>query len=114
MNLFSWLTNSFSVRGKSLAIYHRAMGKMAAGDTAGAIAGYTAIVELARVPADVKAMALFNRGLAHHAARNQQLALADFEAVLEMPDAPGDVKAATREKLTRWSVRNEKKSGKVQ
>jgi len=112
MSLFSWFTEAFSARGKSLGVYRRGMGKMKVGDMAGAIADYTSVIALADVPEDVKAMALFNRGLAHHKAKNHQQAAADFDAVMEMPGAPDDIKAATLEKQTRWDLRDQRRAEK--
>jgi tetratricopeptide (TPR) repeat protein len=113
MNLFSWLTDAFSVRGKALSFYRRGMGKMKRGDMAGAIADYTSVIDLAGVPDDVKAMALFNRGLAYHKAKNHPQAAADFDAVLEMPGAPPDIKGAAREKQTRWNLRDQRRAEKL-
>ena len=61
MSFATWLTSCFSRRGKALSLYRTGMAKAEKRDYEGAIADYSAAIELAKIPADVKAMALYNR-----------------------------------------------------
>jgi hypothetical protein len=57
MNVVGWLKNRFTARRKALWNYRRGMARAKRRDHDGALANYTAAIELAGVPAEVKAMA---------------------------------------------------------
>ena len=61
MSFARWLASCFSRRGKALSLYRTGMAKAEKRDYEGAIADYSTAIELAKIPADVKAMALYNR-----------------------------------------------------
>ena len=67
MAAMRWFTELLSRRGKSLSLYRAGMAKAKKRDFAGAIADYSAAIELPDVPADVKAMVFYNRALAYSA-----------------------------------------------
>ncbi|MFA5265113.1 MAG: AAA family ATPase, partial [Opitutaceae bacterium] len=59
-------------------------------DHQGALADFTAVVELAGAPIDSVAQALFNRGVAKGRIDDHQGALVDFTAVVELAGAPAE------------------------
>ena len=105
MNVFHWIKNLFTRRGKALSLYRQGMRLAKERDHEGAITEYTAAVELEDVPGDVKAMALFNRGLVHMAAGDYGKSVADLEEVLAMDEAPENVKTMARQKLVKRESR---------
>ena len=104
MGLFDFL----SARAKATALYQRGMDKVKAGDRAGAVADYSAVVANRRCPEDVKAMALFNRGLAYYLEEDLPNAQKDFETVASMSGAPSNVASAARDKLNRMKSRKDR------
>ncbi len=68
------------------ALVNRGISKGLLGDTQGAIADYTAVVELPGAPPEHVAKALVNRGIAYGSAENHQKALEDCEAALAVTD----------------------------
>ena len=69
MSFATWLMSCFSRRGKALSLYRTGMAKAEKRDYEGAIADYSTAIELAKIPADVKAMALYNRCARYQAIR---------------------------------------------
>jgi len=87
------------------ALVNRGVAKGQAEDTEGALADFTAVVDMADAPADSKAKALVNRGSAKGQAGDTEGELADYTAVVDMADAPADQKAQAF--LGRAAVRTE-------
>jgi tetratricopeptide (TPR) repeat protein len=102
----SWISNLFSKRGKTTALYQRGMKKAHAQDLVGAIADYTCVIDDAHSPADLRAMSLFNRALAYSIQKQYDEANADLERVLAIPETPANLKDATRQKLERIRKRS--------
>jgi hypothetical protein len=101
MKLFSWITGRFSQRHKAMWLYRRGMIKAKLHDHASAVADYTAVIEMASAPANVRAMALYNRSLVHSAIDNDSDAIGDLQKLLEMEGAAGRVLTEARRKLAR-------------
>ena len=80
-------------------------------DHDGALTSYTAAIEAAGVPDDVKAMALYNRALIHVAVRDNSKGVADLEAILAMKEALAieNIKTMARQKLAKIESRTNKK-----
>lgn len=108
MNLLSRILGPFSVRGRATALYRRGMDKAGRRDLEGAIADYSAVVEMKAAPDDIVAMALLNRALAYSRHRDDEKADADLARVLAMPGATTQVKDAAHEKLHRMKRRSPK------
>jgi hypothetical protein len=87
------------------------MSKANKRDYVGAIADYSAAVELPTIPADVKAMALYNRALAYSSIHEDEKAAADLADVLEMPGLAENVKTAAQQRRERIRRRNEDEDG---
>jgi len=68
-------------------LFFRAQLRHEAGNREGALADWTAIVELAGAPVEQVAQALFNRGVAHRQQGETQLAIADYTAAGDLPGA---------------------------
>ena len=54
MNVFNWLTDHFSNRGKALSLYKRGMAKAKKHDHQGAIDDYTTTIGMPDTPANVE------------------------------------------------------------
>ena len=108
MSFATWVRSCFSHRGKALLLYRTGMAKAEKRDYEGAIADYSAAIELAKIPADVKAMALYNRALAYQAVREDTKASEDLATVLEMPGLPEYIKTAAEQRRKRVERRTEK------
>ena len=106
MNLFHWLTERFSKRGKALSRYHRGMARSKKRDHQGAIDDYTATIGMPDAPLDVKAMAFYKRALAHVAAGNDQKGTDDLDAVVAMDGSPMNTKTMARQQLVRMESRS--------
>jgi hypothetical protein len=74
----------------------------------GAIADYSAAIQLPTIPADVKAMALYNRALAYSAVQDDVRAAEDLAAVLGMPGLPDNIRTAAEQRRERIRRRSEK------
>lgn len=96
MNIFEWLRNRFSGRGKALSWYRRGMERAKRQDHVGAIDDYTATINMPHVPPDVKAMALFNRALMLFSEGDSPLARDDLNMVLAMAETPPEVRTEAR------------------
>ncbi|MDP6443775.1 MAG: hypothetical protein QGG36_30340 [Pirellulaceae bacterium] len=103
MNILSSLFSS--KKGKATSLYKRGLKKAKTRDLEGAVADYTAVIEMEGAPGDIKIVSQFNRGLAYSTDRRFDEARADLEAVLANPLTPADVKDATRQKLKRMERR---------
>jgi tetratricopeptide (TPR) repeat protein len=75
------------------ALVNRGVTKRLRGDTDGAIADYTAAIELPGAPANQVALALANRGLTKGKLGDTDGAIADYTAAIELPGAPADLVA---------------------
>ena len=78
-------------------------------DFPGAIKDYSAAIEAAKIPPDVKAMALYNRALAYSAIHEDAKAAEDLAAVLKMPGLPENIKVAAEQRRERIRRREEDK-----
>jgi tetratricopeptide (TPR) repeat protein len=63
------------------------------GDSASAIVDFSAVIEMAEAPVDLKAMALVYRGITYGQLGDSARAMADYSAVIELADAHFDPKA---------------------
>jgi hypothetical protein len=106
MNVLNWLTGHFSNRGKALSLYRRGMARAKRRDHQGAIADYTATLEMPDTPADVKAMVLYNRALVHVATGDDREGVDDLDAIVAMDEAPGHVKIRAKQKLAKLESRS--------
>ena len=75
------------------ALNNRGVRKGQLGDSEGAIADYTAIIDMADVPPDRRAQALNNRSVRRSQLGDNEGAIADFTAVIDMADALPDRRA---------------------
>jgi regulator of sirC expression with transglutaminase-like and TPR domain len=110
MNIYHWLTDRFSPRGKALSLYQRGMARARKHDHQGAIADYTATIDIPATPPDVRAMALYNRALVYDAVDEESLAIEDLNLILTMPAAHANVKTEAKRKLVRIERRAQKHS----
>ena len=110
MNIFTWLKSRMSPQYRAMWLYRRGMMRAKLHKNQAAIADYSAVIDLADVPADIRAMALYNRALVYHAAASEADAIDDLQKILEMADAAEHVKTEARRKL----VRMERTSGRVE
>ena len=108
MNVFDWLTSSFSNRGRALSLYKRGMAKAKKHDHQGAVEDYSTTIGMPDTPADLMAMLLYNRALVHVAAGNNRKGADDLEAVLAMNETLVNVKTMARQKLVRMESRSSK------
>ncbi len=106
MSLISKVLGAFSTRGKATTMYKRGMHKAGDRDLDGAIADYTAVVDMKGAPEDVVAMALLNRALAYSRSHDDDKAAEDLARVLTMPGATKQVIDAAHEKLHRMKRRS--------
>jgi hypothetical protein len=109
MSVIRWLKSRFLVNKKAALYYRRGMMQARLHKNQGAIADYTAVIELADVTGPLRAMALYNRALVHHATGNDAGAIQDLNRILEMTEVASDVKTAARRKL----IRMERASSRV-
>lgn len=107
MNPFSWLKSRFSIRRKALCAYKRGMARAKRRNHEGALADYTAAIEMQDVPADLRAMALYNRALVYAAAGDVDRGVCDLDAVLAMDGAVTivNIKTLARQKLAKMKSR---------
>ncbi len=101
MGLLSRIFGSLTPRGKAMSLYKDGIRKAEQRDLEGAIAAYSAVVEMSNAPGDVKAMALFNRSLAYSRTQDEEQAAKDLELVLAMEEATQQTKTAARERIKR-------------
>jgi hypothetical protein len=84
-----------------MSLYKRGMSSANLHDHPAALAHYTAVIEMADAPADIRAMALYNRSVVYTANHDEAQAVRDLEQLLEMPAASAKVKTEARRKLLR-------------
>jgi len=84
------------------------MAKADKRDYDGAIADYSAAIQMAKIPADVKAMALYNRALSYQAIQENAKSSEDLAAVLEMTGLPENIRVAAEQRRKRVERRSEK------
>ena len=101
MNLFDWFGKGLTVRRQSLWLYRRGMKHVKQERHAEAIKDYTEVIELPRVPADIRAMAYYNRALVHSAVSDESAAVADLQKVLKLAGATEQVLTEARRRLFR-------------
>lgn len=103
MRIFAWLQSHISSRYRAMWLYRRGMMRAKLHNNQAAIADYTAVVEMAGIPAEVRAMALYNRALVYHASADEANAVDDLNRVLEMPDVAENIKTEVRRKIVRMN-----------
>ena len=72
----------------ALALNNRGCTKGDVGDRAGAMADFTAVIEMPNAPPEQVAKVLYNRGFTKGEIGDIAGAMADYTAVIEMPNAP--------------------------
>lgn len=110
MSFTNWIKSCFSPSGKALTLYRRGMEKANKRDHAGAVADYSAALQLSQITADLQAMVLYNRALAYSAMGEDAKAAQDLTAALQIPDVPEHVKTTIqqrRERIRRRGVSKE-------
>lgn len=108
MSLMRWVNRWLSRRGKALSLYRAGLAKAGKQDYVSAIADYSAAIEAADTPPDVKAMAIYNRALAYSAIQEEAKAADDLDAVLKMPELPERIKTAASRRQERIRRRAER------
>jgi hypothetical protein len=108
MTFFDWFKGNFSQRKRAMAIYRRGLARANEHDVKGALADYSAVIEMDDAPADIRAMALYNRSVVHGANHDDVQAIGDLEMLLEMPAASAAVKTEARRKLLRMQRSSER------
>lgn len=111
MNVFRWLAEHFSDRGKALLLYKRGMIKARKRDNDGAIHDYTETIGMSGTPADVRAMVLYNRALVYMSVGEEGKGTEDLETVLAMEETLVNVKTMARQKLAKMASRSGRKNG---
>ncbi|MGD9724438.1 MAG: hypothetical protein AB7O59_24295 [Pirellulales bacterium] len=101
MKLFRWILGRWSQRQRALALYQQGMASARKQDHAAAILEYSAVIDMAGAPADVRAMALYNRSVVHSAAHNDAQATRDLQKLLETAGAAANVRLEAKRKLVR-------------
>jgi hypothetical protein len=108
MNVFNWLTDRFSNRGKALAFFKRGMTRARKHDRQGAIEDYSATIGQPGASPSLKAKALYNRALVYAAVGEGSKATADLNLVLSTTEALTSVKTEARRTLVRMQRRLDK------
>lgn len=108
MGLIRWLSSFLSPRGKALSLYRAGMEKARKNDYFGAIQDYSAAIDAAGVPNDVKGMATYNRALAYAAIDEDKKAADDLAAMLAIPGLPDNIVTQARQRRERIRRRLEK------
>jgi len=111
MSFMNWVKSCLSHRGKALSLYRSGMAKANERDYDGAIADYSAAIDMPKVPADVRAMMIYNRALAYSAIHEDAKAAEDLAAVLEVAGVPENIKTAAYQRRERMRRRSEKTEG---
>jgi hypothetical protein len=106
MNLYRWLVGPRSVQDIALAFYKEGLAKCAQHDAEGAIAAYTAAIEVPKAPDDLRAMALYNRSLLFTSVGKAASAIADLNTVLAMTGPVRGIKASVRRRLARMQFQH--------
>lgn len=108
MTFLDWFKGYFSQRNRAMTIYRRGIARANEHDNQGALADYSAVIEMDAAPADIRAMALYNRSVVHGANHDEAQAIRDLEMLLEMPAAKATVKTEARRKLLRMQRTSER------
>lgn len=74
----------------ALSLFNRGVTKGQLGNSDGAMADYTAVIELPGAPIDRVAKALINRGFGKGQLGDNEAETADYTAAIELPSAPAD------------------------
>jgi hypothetical protein len=101
MTLIGWLKGRLSHRDKALSLYKQGIAHAKLHDHEAAILDYTAVIDMADAPPDVRAMAIYNRSVVHTANHHDPLAISDLEMLLAMTGAAANVRTEARRKLVR-------------
>jgi hypothetical protein len=107
MNLFNWWHGWRSIRREALSLYREGLALAEKHDSDGAMAAYTAVINLGDAPQDVKAMALYNRALLFAAQGDSSKAAADLNAIVAMPTPVRGVTVAAKRRLERLQHRED-------
>jgi hypothetical protein len=83
-------TSRISATTQCLAHFRRGNSHGQLGDSAKAIADYSAAIDLPNAPVDQVAKALVNRGITHGQLGDSAKAIADYSAAIDLPNAPVD------------------------
>ena len=108
MSLTTWIQSFLSHRGKAISLYRSGMAKANERDYEGAIADYSAAIEMAKIPADVRAMAIYNRALAYSAIDDEVKSVEDLSTLLDLPGVPENIRTAVQQRRERLRRRSEK------
>ncbi len=108
MTFLDSLKGYFSQRKRAMTIYKRGLARANEHDIQGALADYSAVIDMDAAPADIRAMALYNRSVVHGANHDDPQAVRDLEMLLEMPAASATVKTEARRKLLRMQRTSER------
>jgi hypothetical protein len=107
MSFMTWVNTRLSQRGKALSLYQGGMEKAKTRDYEGAIADYSAAIQMPKIPADVRAMAIYNRALAYSAIHEDTKAAEDLGDLLQTPGLPENIKTAAEQRRERMRRRSE-------
>ena len=108
MSFTTWIQSFLSHRGKAISLYRSGMAKANERDYEGAIADYSAAIEMAKIPADVRAMAIYNRALAYSAIDDEVKSVEDLSTLLDLPGVPENIRTAVQQRRERLRRRSEK------
>jgi tetratricopeptide (TPR) repeat protein len=108
MSFTTWIQSFLSPRGKAISLYRSGMAKANERDYEGAIADYSAAIEMAKIPADVRAMAIYNRALAYSALNDEVKSVEDLSTLLDLPGVPENIRTAVQQRRERLRRRSEK------
>ncbi len=108
MSFTDWVKSCFSRRGKAVSLYRSGMAKANKRDHDGAIADYSAAIQVPNIPTDVKAMTLYNRALAYSAIHEDAKSAEDLAAVLELPGVPANIRTRAEERRERIRQRDKR------
>jgi tetratricopeptide (TPR) repeat protein len=108
MSFTTWIQSLLSHRGKAISLYRSGMAKANERDYEGAIADYSAAIEMPKIPADVRAMAIYNRALAYSAIDDEAKSVEDLSTLLDLPGVPENIRTAVQQRRERLRRRSEK------
>ena len=91
----------FSHRGKAISLYRSGMAKATDRDYDGAIADYSAAIEMPKIPADVRAMAIYNRALAYSAIDDEAKSVEDLSTLLDLREIYENIRTAVQQRRER-------------
>lgn len=101
MKLLNLVFGRWSQRQRATALYQRAIGFAKKHDHDAALADYTAVIEMAHAPPDIRAMALYNRSVVYSTLHDDTQAIRDLQRVLEIQEAAASVRLEAKRKLVR-------------